>query len=240
MKFFGQVRTEFQKMCFTQLGSEASKLGKSLGFLLILFFIFPTYVFPAESPFTVSLVVTGSADVTPPSTPTGLSATAISTSQIDLSWTASTDDFAVIGYKVYRDTVHIATPTGTTFSDTGLIASTVYSYTVSATDFAGNESAQSATSTVTTQSQPTPTPSVGGGAFVEKIKVALTKIISPPILIKCKIADFNCDRYVNVPDLSMLLYHYGKTGPNINPFDLKRDDVINLRDISVVFHYWDL
>ncbi len=237
MKFFEQARIKFQKMC--QPRSEVSKLGKSPGFLLILFFVIPISVFSSESPFTVSLVVTGAADVTPPSTPTGLSATAISTSQIDLSWTASTDDFAVIGYKVYRDNVHIATPTGITYSSIGLSASTLYSYTVSATDFAGNESAQSATSTATTQSVQV-TPSSGGGGIVGFI-AKLVEIILPPLSPgKCKIADFNCDRYVNVPDLSMLLYYYDKTGPNIKPFDLKRDDVINLRDISVVFHYWDL
>ena len=42
-------------------------------------------------------------DTTPPSTPTGLSATAVSTSEIDLSWTPSTDNVGVAGYQVFRD-----------------------------------------------------------------------------------------------------------------------------------------
>ena len=41
-------------------------------------------------------------DTTPPSAPTGLGATAVSTSQIDLAWTASTDNVGVTGYRVER------------------------------------------------------------------------------------------------------------------------------------------
>jgi len=37
-----------------------------------------------------------------PSTPTGLLASAVSSSQINLSWTASTDNVGVTGYRVYR------------------------------------------------------------------------------------------------------------------------------------------
>ena len=93
------------------------------------------------------------ADTTPPSTPTGLTATAISSSQIDLFWTASTDNVAVTGYKVYRCTGVGCTPTVlfttlgvvTTYSNTGLTASTDYGYKVSAIDAAGNESVLSAT-----------------------------------------------------------------------------------------------
>jgi len=79
-------------------------------------------------------------DTTPPSAPTGLSATAISTSQIDLAWTASTDDVAVTGYKVFRNGTQVGTSSTPSFSDTGLVASTSYTYTVSANDAANNTS----------------------------------------------------------------------------------------------------
>ena len=92
----------------------------------------------------------GSPDTTPPSTPTNLQATAISSSRIDLSWTVSTDDVAVAGYRIYRNSVQIGTTAGTTYSSTGLSASTTYVYTVRAYDGAGNIGGLSNTATETT------------------------------------------------------------------------------------------
>ena len=89
-------------------------------------------------------------DTTPPSTPDNLQATAISASQIDLSWDASTDDAGVTGYRIYRDGTQIDTTGSSTYQDTGLSASTSYMYTVSAIDGAGNESYQSLSASATT------------------------------------------------------------------------------------------
>src|SRR3989449_1738626 len=83
-------------------------------------------------------------DTTPPSVPTNLSASAVSSSQIDLTWTASTDNVGVAGYQVFRGGVTIATVTATAYSEAGLTPGTSYSYTVAAYDGAGNVSAQSA------------------------------------------------------------------------------------------------
>ncbi len=108
----------------------------------------------------VAFRVAGStpADTTPPSVPTNLTATAVSTSQINLSWTASTDNVGVTGYKVYRGGTQIATVTsGTIYQNTGLSPNTTYSYTVAAYDAAGNTSAQSAVASATTQPLPAPT-----------------------------------------------------------------------------------
>ena len=91
------------------------------------------------------------ADTTPPSTPADLSATAVSSSQIDLWWSASTDDVGVTGYRVFRSGTQIATPTTNSYSDTGLSPSTAYTYTVQAYDAAGNNSAQSSSVSATTQ-----------------------------------------------------------------------------------------
>lgn len=100
-------------------------------------------------------------DTTPPSAPTNLTTTVVSPAQINLSWTASTDNVGVTGYKVERcqgnsctSFAQIATPGGTTYNDTGLTGSTSYSYRVRATDAAGNLSSYSASSTATT---PAPT-----------------------------------------------------------------------------------
>lgn len=91
-------------------------------------------------------------DTIAPSTPTSLSATAFSPSQINLSWGASTDTggSGLAGYRVYRNGSHIASPATASFSDTGLATSTSYSYTVAAYDNATNTSAQSNTASATT------------------------------------------------------------------------------------------
>lgn len=108
-------------------------------------------------------------DTAAPTTPTGVSATAVSISQINLSWTASTDNIAVTGYKVYRCTgascsnyAQVGTPTGTTYNDTGLTVSTTYRYQVTALDAKGNESARSTTVSAATNSDTT-APSVPTG-----------------------------------------------------------------------------
>ncbi len=115
------------------------------------------------SDYIITFSVAAPSDTTPPSTPTGLSATAVSSTEINLSWTASTDNVGVVGYRVFRGGVQIATVTGgTTYSDTGLSPSTTYSYTVSAYDAAGNTSVQSASASATTQagSPPPPGPTI--------------------------------------------------------------------------------
>ena len=99
----------------------------------------------------VSGVATTLADTTPPTTPTNLTATAVSSSQINLSWNASTDNVAVTGYRIYRGGTQIATSTTTSYSNTGLTPSTTYTYTVAAYDAAGNVSPQSPSVSATTR-----------------------------------------------------------------------------------------
>jgi uncharacterized repeat protein (TIGR03806 family) len=99
-------------------------------------------------------------DTTPPTVPQGLTATATSTSQINLAWQASTDvGTGVAGYRVFRNggSNPIATVTATSYSDTGLTAGTQYTYTVRAFDGAtpANVSGDSAPASATTQSAPT-------------------------------------------------------------------------------------
>ncbi|MFE9835255.1 glycoside hydrolase family 6 protein [Streptomyces sp. NPDC005551] len=91
-------------------------------------------------------------DTTAPTAPTGLKATAKTSGSVSLAWTASTDDVGVSGYDVYRNGSKVTTSPvpGTTYTDTGLSASTAYSYTVRARDAAGNTSASSAALSVTT------------------------------------------------------------------------------------------
>jgi parallel beta-helix repeat protein len=96
----------------------------------------------------------GSADTEKPSKPTGLGATAISSSRIDLSWTASTDNVGVTGYTVVRNGTAVGTPSTTSFQDTSLQPNTTYTYYVLARDAAGNVSDPSDTASATTEPAP--------------------------------------------------------------------------------------
>lgn len=125
----------------------------------------------ASTPSAPASVTTPSApDTQAPSVPTGLHATAVSSSQINLTWTASTDAIGVVGYDVYRvngaDTHKVGTVTTPQFGDTGLKAGTSYDYYVIAKDAAGNASEQSLTATVTTPSAPAVPPADAATAVV--------------------------------------------------------------------------
>ena len=123
--------------------------------------------------FTVSVFeitddLSGTASCNSPSTPqppTGLTATTVSSSQINLSWTAPSNNggSAITGYKIEKSTdggttwstiVSNTGSTSTTYSDTGLAASTTYAYRVSAINSVGT-SAPSNTASATTNSAAT-------------------------------------------------------------------------------------
>ena len=94
-------------------------------------------------------------DTQPPTLPSNLTATSVSFNRVDLSWGASVEQGGslLVGYRIYRDgdTTPIATVTGTSYSDTGVLANTAYSYQVTAFDNAvpANESAPSTISVTT-------------------------------------------------------------------------------------------
>lgn len=106
-------------------------------------------------------------DTTPPSAPGSLVATATSPTQINVSWTASTDDVGVTAYLVERcqgvgcaGFAQITSAPTTSLTDTGLTAATTYRYRVRATDAAGNLSAYSNIATATTFTVDLTAPSV--------------------------------------------------------------------------------
>ena len=106
---------------------------------------------------------TGAVDTLPPTVPTGLAATVTGPSTVSLTWNASTDNVAVAGYTVYRNSAPIATVTNTSYSDATVAPSTTYTYTVDAFDAAGNHSAQSGGVQVTTPAPDTQPPTVPSG-----------------------------------------------------------------------------
>jgi chitodextrinase len=125
-------------------------------------------------------VTTLALDTTPPSAPTSLTASSITSSSAVVSWTASTDNVAVTGYDVYNGTALFTSVTTTSATLSGLAPKTSYSITVKARDAAGNASSASAALAVTTLEGTTrqqgayPTPpagSCGGWALVDGVCV---------------------------------------------------------------------
>jgi hypothetical protein len=95
-------------------------------------------------------------DTTSPTDPSNLAATAVSTSQVNLNWTGSTDagGSGLAGYQIYRNSTLVTTTTNTSYSDTALNPSTNYAYYVVAYDKAGNQSMPSNQVTVATFTPP--------------------------------------------------------------------------------------
>lgn len=99
------------------------------------------------------------ADSTAPTVPSGVTATATGETQIQLSWTASTDPAGtgqnvsgIARYQVFRGGTLLGTAPSTAYLDTGLTVATAYSYRISAVDTAGNISGQSTAVSATTRS----------------------------------------------------------------------------------------
>lgn len=103
----------------------------------------------------------GGSCTTVPSAPSGLTGTAASSSVINLSWTADTApaNCTISGYNVFRSTTSGFTPsssnqiaggvTATSYSSTGLSASTTYYYKIEAVDTAGTSASSSQASAET-------------------------------------------------------------------------------------------
>lgn len=89
-------------------------------------------------------------DTEPPAQVTGLSASAVSATEIDLTWNANSEP-DLDHYNIYRNGVKIAETTSTSYADTGLQPSTTYTYEVSAVDTSGNEGQKSNPVSATTQ-----------------------------------------------------------------------------------------
>jgi hypothetical protein len=127
---------------------------------------FPTNTFGASN-YWVDVVFNTSTgpDTSPPTDPTNLGATTVGTSQINLTWTGSTDNVGVSGYRVERcqgagctDFAEVATPTGTSHPDSGLTLGTTYRYRVLAADAVRNFSGYSNIATATTAISDTTAP----------------------------------------------------------------------------------
>lgn len=111
-------------------------------------------------------------DLTAPTQPGSFNATG-GDDDVQLSWTAATDNVGVTTYRVYRGGTLIASPTGLSWDDATARNGNTYSYTVKAEDAAGNQS--SAASASATAVEPTtcaarPSPYGGSDAVVSEVR----------------------------------------------------------------------
>ncbi|MFI6408617.1 glycosyl hydrolase family 18 protein [Streptomyces sp. NPDC050548] len=102
--------------------------------------------------------VPGDAAPSAPGTPT---ASSITDTSVNLSWSAATDDKGVKNYDVLRDGTKVATVTTTSYTNTGLTAGTDYSYTVQARDTADQTGPVSGSVAVHTTGGTTTPPATG-------------------------------------------------------------------------------
>lgn len=120
----------------------------------------------AGSSFDIGLEIIND-DNDPPTDPTGVSASALSSTSIEVTWNASSDNLGVDGYEVFRDGNFVATTTGTSYTDTGLEPQTTYTYEIRAFDAALNFSNFSAPQNGSTLSD-TPSESAGQGGAIPR------------------------------------------------------------------------
>ncbi len=146
-------------------------------------------------------------DKTPPTVPTGLAVTAVTSNSVSLKWSASTDNVGVTGYTIYRNGAAVGStggPNATTYTDTTAAPSTTYKYTVDAFDGSGNHSAQSAAVTATT---PAPSgvryvqgTSTGTGSKVASIMITLTQPVGAGNLLAGWFGQYDSTGQVQVSD----------------------------------------
>jgi YD repeat-containing protein len=161
-------------------------------------------------------------DTTAPTKPGTPVLTAVSSSQIDLTWTASTDNVAVTGYQVFRCTgsscsnyIQIATAATNVYSDAGLNAATTYRYRTRAIDAANNLSSYStaasrATFAPDTQAPTAPTNLTATTASETQINLSWTAScdnigVSNYLIERCQ--GVNCVSYAQVATTATTTYN---------------------------------
>ena len=168
----------------------------------------------------------GTGDTQPPSVPANLTASVVSSSQINLSWGASSDNVGVTGYALYRNNAFLKNVSGTSTSDTGLTASTSYSYYVQARDAAGNTSGNSVTVTATTQSGGGTSPCTNALSSTAAIQTAMRNAAAGDILLLAP-GIYTGNRSTSGDPDGQGLFYSGKSGEVGQPIVLKSCDPAN-------------
>ena len=155
----------------------------------------------AQTTVTVSTAI----DTQPPTVPTIVSAIARSATEIDLVWTASTDNIGVARYQIIRNGSVVASVSGgsLSYADNSVSQDTAYTYFIKAYDAAGNYSSASNSAQVTTPALPLsgtcPTPATGAftGCYYDN-----TSLTGNPVFIRTD-SQINFDWGGGSPDKSL-------------------------------------
>jgi outer membrane protein assembly factor BamB len=192
-----------------QIGGD-SIYGQNFGGLIDEVRVYNVALTAAQIQSDMATPVNNGGDTTPPTQPGTLSATAASSSEVDLSWGASTDNVGVTGYRVERcqgtgcsNFAQIATTTGTgtTYKDTSVSAPDTYSSRVRATDAAGNLSPYSNTAgATTTVGQPAKLAFVRGPS-----STAAGATITPAVTVAVEDANGNIETSDNATQVSLAI-----------------------------------
>jgi len=141
------------------------------------------------------------ANSSPPTTPTGLSATSVASSRVALQWSASTG--SIQGYTVYRNQTVIGSTQGTSFLDAGVMPGTSYTYTVAAFNGANQQSGQSSPLQVQTlASSPTFVQGIANspGSRASSLTLTLSQPVSAGDLLVGWFGEYNAAGQVQVSD----------------------------------------
>ena len=117
---------------------------------------------PPPTPPTVPPPPPPGPDTTPPSQPANLGVGSVTRTSVSLTWSPSTDNVAVSGYRVYVNGTGVLNPTQPGATVTALACGTAFTFEVDASDAAGNRSTRARVTTSTsacadTQAPTTPT-----------------------------------------------------------------------------------
>jgi hypothetical protein len=173
-----------------------------------------------------SAVTTGiyTFDAVAPSTPAAFNANPVSTAQIDLSWSASTDNLTPGGgivYEICRSTgpggcgsftvTHTTAAGATNFSSTGLAGGTTYYFVIRSRDQATNTSTVSGeisamTTPVGTVSNPAFSPPPGTYNAAQNVTITVASPASPTICYSTNGVDPSCDVITKLTCTSGSLY----------------------------------
>jgi uncharacterized protein YkwD/chitodextrinase len=155
----------------------------------------------------VTVTVTAAPDSQPPTSPVLISAVLVSSSQVNLTWSASSDNVAVAGYQILRNGSALVSvsPATLAYSDTAVSPGATYTYTIKAFDAAGNYSTASNAIQVVVPAAPPASnsscPTVAVGAFTGCYYPNVT-LSGAPTFVRTD-AQINFDWASNVPDRSL-------------------------------------
>lgn len=145
-------------------------------------------------------------DLTAPSSPTNIIATAESPYKVQLKWDASKDNVGVTKYAVYKDGKIESRPKNNSYTLTGLDPCTKYTITIAAMDASGNMSEKSSIEIVTSKLPNALEGDVNGDNILDMADiVALTDIIIGKNKSKSMMGDMNGDKNITVTDVVILI-----------------------------------